>query len=69
MKAFALFTGIFTRPTQHECHMHAKTPYSYIAVDSFPAPNVCTCNAVKISIMSLKYCEKSYVSCRPYCVG
>ena len=29
----------------------------------------CTCNAVKIPIMSLKFCEKSYVSCRPYCVG
>ena len=39
------------------------------AVDSFPVPNVCTCNAVKISIISLKCCEKSYVSCRPYCVG
>ena len=39
------------------------------AVDSFPAPNVCTCNAVKIPIMSLKCCEKSYVSCRLYYVG
>ena len=26
--AFALFTGIFTRPPQHEWHMYAKTPYS-----------------------------------------
>ena len=42
---------------------------SLSAVDSFPAPNACTCNAVKIHIMSLKCCEKSYVSCRPYCVG
>ena len=39
------------------------------AVESFPAPNACTSNAVKIPIMSLKCCEKSYVSCRPYCVG
>ena len=39
------------------------------AVDSFPALNACTCNAVKIPIMSMKCCEKSYVSCRPYCVG
>ena len=39
------------------------------AVDSFPALNACTCNAVKMPIMSMKCCEKSYVSCRPYCVG
>ena len=39
------------------------------AVESFPALNACTSNAVKIPIMSLKCCEKSYVSCRPYCVG
>ena len=71
MMAFALFTGIFIRPPQHEWHMYAKrhTVNSYLSgVDSFPAPNVCTCNAVKIPIMSLKYCEKSYISCSLYYV-
>ena len=39
------------------------------AVYSFRAPNAGTCNALKIPIMSLKCCEKSYVPCRPYCLG
>ena len=72
IRALALLTGIFTRPQQYEWHMHAKrqSVNSLLsAVDIFPAPNVCSCNAVKIPIMSLKCCEKSYVSCRPYCVG
>ena len=62
--------GIFTRPPQYEWHI-PKTPCSkQLAICGwyFPAPNVCTCNAVKNPIMSLKCCEKSYVSCRPYCV-
>ena len=40
----------------------------HVFVIGFPAPNACTCNVVKIPIMYLKCCEKSYVSCRPYCV-
>ena len=53
------------------CMLKPHTANSWLsAVDSFPAPNACsTCNAVKIHIMSLKCCEKSYVSFRPYCVG
>ena len=71
MRAFALFTeylqdhhsmsGTFIRKRH--------TVNSYLsAVDSFPAPNLCTCNAVKNPIMSLKCSEKLYVSRRPYCV-
>ena len=72
MRGFALFTGIFTRPPHHEWHMHAKTHTLnslLSAVDSFPAPNACTCNAVKIPNMFLKCCKNPYVSCHPYCVG
>ena len=72
MRASALFTGILTSPPQYEWHMHAKTPYSKqsaICGWLFFCPNACTCNVVKIPIMSMKCCEKSYVSCRPECVG
>ena len=69
---FALFTWIFTRhhSMSGTCMQKHHTVNSKLsAVDNFPVPDACTCNAVKIPIMSLKCCEKSYVSCRPYCVG
>ena len=72
MMAFSLFTGIFTRPPQHEWHMYAKTPYSKKLaicglIVSLPRMYVPVMRW-KIPIMSLKCCEKSYISCRLYCV-
>ena len=52
------------------CMLKHHTVNSLLSADdSFPVPNVCTCNAVKIPIMSLKCCEKSYISCSLYYVG
>ena len=53
----------------HTCYSAIQWTVSYLRLIVFPAPNACTCNAVKIPIVSLKCWEKSYISCRPKRMG